>query len=340
MSNGPRKYCYQVPRQACRGSGLTLPRKTELRITPADKAMTTPTLESIQAYYDERVDGKIRDFTHPNPRIEAALQLVAEWAPPKPKRILEIGCGIGATSWRMARAWPNAEVIGADVSPISIEVAKTCFQLPNLTYRTGLIKEGVLAGGFDLVLLMDTYEHIALDDRAMLHAAIKSLLSADARLVMTVPTPAVLNYARTAHPSDLQPVDEDVTPADIIVLAKETDTQLLYYREIGIWQYGDYVHLVLGRYQTLTTVELREYRPEGVAALKQRVQHLLGHGQTLSTGRCDYLGSDVLRPSPRDAADRFRVTARERKRLASSWFRRSRVKTPRSASAQIEAQKL
>ena len=60
-------------------------------------------LESIRAHYDERVDKKIRDFTHADSRIEADVQLVAEWAPPKPERILEIGCGIGATCWRMAR---------------------------------------------------------------------------------------------------------------------------------------------------------------------------------------------------------------------------------------------
>jgi SAM-dependent methyltransferase len=289
--------------------------------------MTTPTLESVQAYYDERVEGKLRDFTDANPRIEAAIQLLAEWALPKPSRILEIGCGIGATCWRMARAWPEAEVVGADVSPLSIEVAKTCFQRPNLNYRAGLITEGVLDGGFDLMLLMDTYEHIALGDRATLHAAIRSLLSDDARLVMTVPTPAVLNHARTTNPSDLQPVDEDVMPADILVLAKETGTQLLYYREIGIWNYGDYAHVVLGCYQHLAHVGLREYRPGGLAALEQRVNRMLGRSEAQSTGRNDYLGSDVLRPSPRNIGARFRVTARERQRLASSWFQRNRGET-------------
>jgi trans-aconitate methyltransferase len=288
--------------------------------------MTTPTLESIQAYYDERIDEKIRDFTHANPRIEAAVQLIAEWAPPKPARILEIGCGIGATAWRMARAWPHAEVVGADVSSVSIEVAKTCFRLPNLSYREVLIKEGFLQGKFDLVLLMDTYEHIALDDRGTLHAAIKSLLSDEARLVLTVPTPAALNYARTTNPSDLQPVDENVTPTDILVLAKETYTQLLYYKEVGIWQYGDYAHFVLGRYHTLSEVKLREYRPKGIAALKRHIKRVLGYAQTTSIGRRDYLGTDVLRPSPRQIDDRFRVTSGERRRLASAWRRSSRSK--------------
>src|ERR1700728_732850 len=289
----------------------------------ANRVMTTPAFETVQAYYDERVDGKIRDFTHANPRIEAAIQLVAEWAPPKPKRILEIGCGIGATAWRMARAWPEAEVIGADVSPTSIEVAKTCFQRPNLSYRAGLVQEGVFAGSFDLVLLMDTYEHIALSDRPSLHAAIRSLLSDDARLIMTVPTPAVLSYLREANPSEIQPVDEDVKPQDIVVLAKETNTQLLCYKEVGIWHYGDYAHVVVGRYQSLADVKLREYKPVGAAALKQHAKRLMGRQQGLSAARSDYLGSDVLRPAPRRFDERCRVSANARKLLAALWLRRN-----------------
>jgi SAM-dependent methyltransferase len=291
--------------------------------------MTTPSLESVQAYYDERVDGKIRDFTEANPRIEAAIQLVAEWAPPQPKRILEIGCGIGATCWRMARAWREAEVIGADVSPISIEVAKTCFRRSNLSYRVGLVQQGAFGGSFDLVLLMDTYEHIARSDRASLHRAIKSFLSDDARLIMTVPTPAVLSYLREEHPSEIQPVDEDVTPQDIVGLARDTDTQLLYYRKVGIWHYGDYAHVVVGRYRSLADVKLREYKPAGTAALKQHAKRLLGRQQDLSAARSDYLGSDVLRPTPHRIDERFRVSVNARRRLVSSWLQRN----PRKAGS-------
>jgi SAM-dependent methyltransferase len=284
--------------------------------------MTTPTLESVQAYYDERVDGKIRDFTHANPRIEAAIQLVAEWAPPKPRRILEIGCGIGATCWRMAGAWPEAEVIGADVSPISIEVAKRCFRRPNLSYRAGLVQQGAFAGSFDLVLLMDTYEHIARSDRAAFQSTIKSLLSDEARVIITVPTPATQNDARKTNLPILQPIDEDVTPADILTLASNTDTQLIYYREVGIWRYGDYAHVVVGRYQSLADVKLREYKPSGNAALKQRAKRLLGREQ-VSTARSDYLGSDVLRSMPCRLDERFRVSASVRMRLAASWLQRN-----------------
>lgn len=281
--------------------------------------MTAPTLDTVQAYYNERVEGKLRDFTHPNPRIEAAIQTLAEWAPLSPKRILEIGCGIGATSWRMARAWPQAEVIGADVSPTSIEVAKTCFQRPNLDYRAGLIKEGVLQGKFDLILLMDVYEHIAVENRESLHTGIESLLSEESRVVVTVPTPAVLEYARMHDPSGLQPVDEDINIEVIQRLAEATATELLYFRKVGIWEYGDFAHIVLGRFQSLAKVALREYRP--ARGLKRWIKQLFGLAGTPSMAKRDYLGLDFLGPSSRNKAARFKVTTSERRRLASAWLR-------------------
>ena len=284
--------------------------------------MTTPTINTVQTYYNERVEEKLRDFTHPNPRIEAAIATLGEWAPANPKRILEIGCGIGATSWRMARAWPQAQVTGADISPTSIEVANTCFKRPNLSYRAGLIKEGVLEGKFDLILMMDVYEHIALEDRASIHVLIKSLLSEESRLVLTFPTPTLQNYIRYRTPLDLQPIDEDVAVPDVVRLAEKTGTKLLYYREVGVWHYGDYAHLVLGKYQTMADVALREYKPGGIAGLKQLIKRLLRRGE-IPASRRDYLGSDVLRPWPRNIGARFNVTGRERHRVASLWFRRS-----------------
>lgn len=282
---------------------------------------SAPDLDYVKAYYDERVAGKLRDFTHSNPRIEAAVQLLAEWAPANPKRILEIGCSVGATSWRMARAWPQAEVIGADVSPGSIAVAQTCFQLPNLTYRAGLIREGTLAGKFDLILLMDVYEHIAAEDRASIHSAIRSLLSEESRLVITVPTPAVLEFARLNDPSGLQPVDEYIEIDDIKRLAHETATDLLYYRRVGIWNYGDYAHVVLGRYRELADVARRAYRPEGWPGVKERIKRLLG--RTQSVGLIDYLASDVAGPL-RGKVVPFQVSRRERRRLASRWSQSAR----------------
>lgn len=276
----------------------------------------------IAAYYDARIDGKLRDFVDANPRIEAAIETLSMWAPAAPRRVLEIGCGIGASAWRMARAWPSAEVIGTDLSAASIEVARTCFQRSNLEYESGAAQEQLIGGTFDLVVLMDVYEHIPRADRPALHAGLRDLLSDESRLVITVPGVLLQQHDRVRNPAGLQPVDEPVTPADVMRLAEETRTRLLYYREIGVWEYGDYLHLVLGRHEELAPVAIRQHGWRRRSPARALVRRLFGPAGPPMQGRRAYFGPDLLEPVAPDAAGRFAVSADERTRLAARWRRR------------------
>jgi 2-polyprenyl-3-methyl-5-hydroxy-6-metoxy-1,4-benzoquinol methylase len=268
----------------------------------------------VTAYYDARVQGKVLDFVNKNPRIEAAVATLAEWAPAKPTRILEIGCGIGATTWRMARAWPHAEVIGADVSPLSIKTARSCFHRVNLAYVEGMIEPGALKGKFDLVVLMDVYEHVPLSERPSLHAVLDSLLSEESRVFLSFPTPTLQNFGRLHDASGMQPIDEDVRPGDMLALAAATHTRLMYFREVGIWRYGDYAHAVLGRYRELAEVARRKPRPKGLTHVKTAIKNVL-RSSVGSEGRTNYLGFDFPgNPRPKSAPS-FRVTSAQRRRL-------------------------
>jgi SAM-dependent methyltransferase len=274
--------------------------------------------EGVEAYYNERVAGKLADFIDFNPRIEAAIETIAEWSPPRPKRVLEIGCGIGATSWRMARAWPDAEVVGADISRTSVEVAQSCFRRPNLTYRAGLIDESSIPGRFDLVVLMDVYEHIARTDRPTLHATIRAALTDEARVVMTVPTPEILAYLRANVPHEIQPVDEDIDLEVARTFARETATELIHYRQVGIWRYGDYAHLVFGRFKPASVIA-RQPRPAGLAAVRHQIKRLLRRADGQVEGERDYLGYDFGRDASSERLRRFQAPASERRRIAAAW---------------------
>ncbi|HEY1426099.1 MAG TPA: class I SAM-dependent methyltransferase [Caulobacteraceae bacterium] len=267
----------------------------------------------VETYYNERVAGKLGDFTACNPRIEAAVATIAEWAPWPPRRVLEIGCGVGATTWRMARAWPRAQVIGADISRTSIEVAQTCFKRRNLAYQAGLVTEASMGGPFDLVVLMDVYEHIAPADRASLHAAIKSGLAERGRVIMTVPTAKMQAFLRADMPDRLQPVDEDIGLDVIATFARETGTELASFRQVGIWRYGDYAHLVFGRLD-FDLVQVRAQPPGG---MRSKVKKALGLDPR--PGRRDYLGFDVGVARRSRRLQRFEVSPAERARLASAW---------------------
>jgi SAM-dependent methyltransferase len=284
--------------------------------------MTEPSKATIENYYDGRVEEKLFDFIHPLPRIEAAIETLAEWAPANPRRILEMGCGIGATSWRMARAWPQAEVIGIDLSRASIEVANTCFKLPNLSYQVGVLRECELEE-FDLILLMDVYEHIVPSDRPHLHASLKKLLSEESRLILMSPTPTHQDFLRSHLPEGLQPVDEDVDLKQIMALGEDVGARVLFYREVGVWHYGDYFHAVLGRCERLPNVLLRQARHEGLASVKHMVKQLLGRAAATATGRRDYLGVDFLNPNTGSPAGLFQISIKERRRLAAAWQNRA-----------------
>jgi SAM-dependent methyltransferase len=283
-----------------------------------------PDRSDVERYYDGRVAEKLRDFTHRLPRIEAAVETIADWAPAAPGRVLEIGCGVGATSWRMARAWPDSEVVGVDLSAGSIEVANACFQRPNLRFRAGQLAECNLTGAFDLILMMDVYEHIARSERQSVHAIIKRLLSLESRLLLMVPTPAHQDYLRAHDPGGLQPVDEDIHPSDIQRLAADIGARLLAYREVGVWRYGDYFHAVLGKTRVMADVALRQPRSVGIAALKLAAKRLLGRAPPAAEALIDYLGPDLLRPATRKAASRFDVSDADRRRLAAAWTAKAR----------------
>src|SRR5439155_10736100 len=100
---------------------------------------------------------------------------------------------------------------------------------------------------FDLIVLMDVYEHIAVVDRLGLHQALKDLCNDHGRIVLSFPTPGYLAWLRQHQPDQIQPVDENISIETIAALASDTNTEVLLYQEVNVWHEGDYAHAVLGR---------------------------------------------------------------------------------------------
>jgi len=164
----------------------------------------------IRAFYDEHILFKVADFVDGNRRVDAAWQTIQQWAPKAPRRILEIGCGLGAMSWRMGSRWPDAQVIGADISPRSIEYASKLFTLPNVTFAGGQIQDLDLGADFDLIVLVDVYEHIADAEKSDFNRSLQPLLAANGRLILTFPTPAYQQLLRRRSPEKLQPMSSSI----------------------------------------------------------------------------------------------------------------------------------
>ena len=91
------------------------------------------------------------------------------------RRILDLGCGPGDFSRRLARAFPNAEVIGVDGAPTMLERAASEPDSKglNIKWVEALLDSFEDAKGFDLIFSNSLLHH--LHEPEQLWAALKSL---------------------------------------------------------------------------------------------------------------------------------------------------------------------
>ncbi len=101
-----------------------------------------------------------------------------------PGRILDIGCGTGATlTLPLAQAAPDSTVIGADDDTQSIAFAQQHCVAPNLRFIPAAELDG--SHTFDLIVASEVLEHV--EDPPAFLAALKARLADGGRLIVTVP---------------------------------------------------------------------------------------------------------------------------------------------------------
>lgn len=203
------------------------------------------TRENVVSYYDEHVKNKLNDYIIVNPRIEYGWETIKCFAPANPIRILEVGCGMGSICARMHKHWPKAVITGIDISTLSIRIAEKLFADDTLDFKESILTPATFDDQFDLIVFMDVYEHIAVTDRPMVHAAIAKILRNKGKVILTVPTPHNLKWSLVNKPETMQPVDEHISFEVVGKLATDTGTEVILYERKNVWNVGDYAHIVL-----------------------------------------------------------------------------------------------
>jgi 2-polyprenyl-3-methyl-5-hydroxy-6-metoxy-1,4-benzoquinol methylase len=226
----------------------------------------------VVSYYNEHIKHKVNDFVAVNPRIEEAWKTLTSNAPANPLRILEVGCGSGSVSWRMHKYWPNAKITGIDISTQSIEIAKQLFSNDKTNFIETILTPDVFNEQFDLIVFMDVYEHIAVQDRPAVHASLLKLLKNEGRIFLSVPTPHNLKWSLINKPETMQPVDEHISFDVIGKLASDTCTEVMLYQIISVWNVGDYAHIIL---EKNSDFEAAFFKPKPVNII-QRGKRILG----------------------------------------------------------------
>jgi 2-polyprenyl-3-methyl-5-hydroxy-6-metoxy-1,4-benzoquinol methylase len=226
--------------------------------------MTHVDISTVKQFYDEQVLRKLKGFMATNARVESAFAKIRDITPKAPIHVLEIGCGIGEVCGRMNKLWPTAAIHGFDVSGHSIELANSLFKCEAITFHLGEdVSDLLLAKNikFDLVVMMDVYEHIPIASRQSLFGFLRERLSESGMLFISCPTPKNQEWLREHHPTEMQPVDETIYIGHLLDFSGAINRDLIRYEEVSIWHAGDYFHACFTADHRMQPVTIRKPKP-------------------------------------------------------------------------------
>jgi len=236
------------------------------------KLMKYTVKEDIKNYYDEATSLKLKDYVYGNAREDKAWQTIKRYVQ-QPKNILEIGCGIGIMSHRCHQYWPDAEIIGIDISERSVSIANALFKTDHCSFYTSLPTHLDGQNRFDVIMLIDVLEHVEIEQRPELLNLIKNNLSEQGMLLLAFPTPNMLNINRTHFPERLQPVEVDIHIADLLEISNTIGLPLIFYKEVFVSEKRDYAHSIFADILAENIEKKQALREQVVAKLKSYFQN-------------------------------------------------------------------
>jgi len=201
--------------------------------------------ESLEFYnnFDNKL---IKDYANANKRIKSAIESLAQFILEKENSsILDIGCGLGWSTYEFSRFFQNSTIEGVDLSPVLIDKAKTLFQNANLKYKVFDVLENIPDREYDAIVMIDVYEHIPVSERSRFHKSLNDLLKTEGRIIMACPSIYHQDFLKKHNPNGLQPVDEDVSHQNLQTLCSDINAEMIYFEYKSIWRQYDYFYAVI-----------------------------------------------------------------------------------------------
>ena len=105
------------------------------------------------------------------------------------KRILDFGCGSGASTMLLAKMFPKSEIVGIELEKDLVQIARRRLQhyaFENVRFVESPIGTNVPdeLGSFDLIVLSAVYEHLLPDERKVVLPKLWSVLNANGVLFL------------------------------------------------------------------------------------------------------------------------------------------------------------
>ena len=165
------------------------------RVPPAAAARWST--EDLEETRDLRMDRLRESGARADANI-ARYTVAAEFVRPG-DRVLDCACGLGYGSAVLAALSRGGSFLGVDIDPGAIEYAEANYGGPDVRFAVGdvAVLEGVADGSIDLIVCMDTLEHIPDWEAAL--AAFQRVLKPDGRIICSAPDRWTGEAAEAAH---------------------------------------------------------------------------------------------------------------------------------------------
>lgn len=115
--------------------------------------------------------------------LEDFARQVQQWAP-TPEHILEVGCGEGAVTEKLAQLYPEAKILAIDLTPRLGRLYEG--RRDGVTFCMTPVQEVAkdFAGSFDLIIMSDVMHHIPLEQRGDVLVAIGQALAPEGQFIL------------------------------------------------------------------------------------------------------------------------------------------------------------
>jgi tRNA (cmo5U34)-methyltransferase len=146
-------------------------------------------MNSAEAYWGAHASEYNEFIVRVVPGYWQQLQRLLDYAPANAERVLELGCGSGNVSLRLAERWPHAALTFVDAAPEMLELtrARLVDAEPDIADRAQFLAERfedltLEPGTVDVVVASLSLHHVV--DVSVVYRRIAPMLTAGARLVM------------------------------------------------------------------------------------------------------------------------------------------------------------
>lgn len=169
---------------------------------------------------------------------------------------LEIGCGPGKLTYLLSKKIKEGVIEATDISPQSIEIAKTKINNPNVRFRVSDALEFTPVNeSFDNIFLFDVIEHIPEDRHPDLFRNIGKWMRDDSSLLINIPNPNYILFARKYRPESLQEIDQPITLDKLSNAIYHAGLEISFFETYSIWAENDYQFIIIKK-RKLYTEEL------------------------------------------------------------------------------------